>query len=98
MANEGTIYTLVASSNTSGRYALDEPGGPTISSGQGLAILLNGVWTEGSVEHASHMYVNRGLQYLGDKGPESRTLEGYYFIGSHGGVCGLCVGMKVRLI
>lgn len=96
--NEETVYTLVASSNTSGRYALNEPDGPEISSGRSIAISLNHMWIEGSVEHASEMYVNRGLRHLGDTAPEESTLEGYYFIGRVGGICGLCVGMRVRLI
>src|SRR5258708_7648682 len=95
---EQDTYTLAASSNTDGCYALNEPDGPEISSGQRLAIQIGALWIEGSVEHYSEKYVNRGLRFLGDKSPEERTIDGYYFIARGGGICGLCLGMKVRLL
>jgi hypothetical protein len=87
------IYTLMVSCNTDGRYALDEPDGPEISSGQPLAIQISSVWIEGSVEYGEHRYVNPV-----DPNPRDRTLSGYYFLARGGGVCGLCTGMRVRLL
>lgn len=94
MSDEG--HTLVISHDY-GRYALDGPAGPTISTGQRLAICLNGRWIEGRVAHASELYANRGLRFPGDRGPDERAIEGYYFLASGSGLCGLCVGMRVRL-
>lgn len=92
-----TEGTLVASS-TQGRYCLGEPEfGREITAGQPLAIMLNEQWIEGSVEYAHEMYTNMGMQYLGELPRLPRVLDGYYFIGKDGGICGLCVGMKVRL-
>lgn len=94
--NQESIYTLVASNNTYGRYALDEPNGPELSSGQPLSIRLNGQWIAGSIEHALDIAVNCGMSTLFDN-PGERTIDSYYFIGSEGGICGLCVGMEVKL-
>lgn len=88
-------HKLVPSS-TSGKYALDTPDGRDISSGQPLDIMLNGMWIEGRVEYAHELYVNGGLQFLGDKPHLPAPIDGYYFT-SHKGVCGLCVGMTVRI-
>jgi len=84
-----TVHTLVASSNR-GRYALDDPqAGQDITSGSALAILLAGLWIPGRIEHGGALYASeRGGQ------PES----GYYFLASVGGSCGLCAGMKVKLL
>jgi Domain of unknown function (DUF5348) len=91
MSTTAEVHTLVASS-TRGRYALDDPfEGHDITSGEPIAILLNGRWVDGSVEYASNTYAAPYQE-------SSRlTLSGYYFVGLHGGVCGLCTGMKVRL-
>lgn len=86
--NDNTIHTLVASFNA-GRYALDSPAGQDITSGDVIAIELGGQWIEGSVEHAGLLYAREG--YSGGK----RVEGGYYFIARGGGICGLCVGMKV---
>ncbi len=90
--------TLVASSN-SGKYAIDDPvESQDISSGTSLSIQLGGQWIDGSVEYASELYVNMGMQYLGEPPRLPRVIDGYYFIARGGGICGLCVGMKVRLL
>lgn len=94
MADHET-HTLVLSSN-SGRYSLDSVHGPDITSGQPLDILLHGQWVEGCVEYGDDLYTNVGIRMLGEKPPEPRVLEGYYFV-TENGICGLCVGMKVRI-
>ncbi len=82
------ISTLVPSSSR-GRYALDDPvSGQDITAGYVLQVLLGGHWIEGSIEHASGLYV---LEH----GSHSIT-SGYYFLTSDGSICGLCTGMKVR--
>lgn len=90
-----TIHKLVASSS-SGRYALDDVYGMDITSGQPLAIRLAGLWVEGNVEYGDELYSNRGIHRLGEKPPEPRLIEGYYFT-TGAGICGLCVGMEVRI-
>jgi Domain of unknown function (DUF5348) len=86
MSNE-TVYTLVPSTNR-GRYALEDPvEGRDITGGDALAIQLDGRWIEGRVEHARLYAIARTGQ----------VEQGYYFIARNGGICGLCVGMKVRL-
>jgi hypothetical protein len=85
--NDDTIHTLVASTNR-GRYALDESEGQDITGGQSIAIWLAGQWTLGSVEHGGKLYASEA---------SGRVEPGYYFIASNGGVCGLCIGMQVRL-
>ncbi len=93
MANDE--HTLVASSN-SGRYALDSEDGPDITSGLALAIKLGDQWISGRVEYAHEMYVNMGMQSLGEPPRLPRVIDGYYFISHERGVCGLCVGMIVK--
>ena len=83
-----TMYTLVPSTNR-GRYALDDPKGQDITAGDSIAIWLGGQWTLGSVEHAGKLYASESSGW-----PE----RGYYFVASNGGVCGLCAGMRVRLL
>ena len=95
--NDKPISQLYVSNSTYGRYAFGSPDGPEISSGQPLALELAGQWIEGSVEHAREIYANRGLQTLFDA-VEGRTLEGYYFMARGGGICGLCVGMRVKVL
>jgi hypothetical protein len=83
---EDTVYTLVRSL-TRGRYSLDDPVyGHDITSGQALAILLNGRWIDGSIEHAGGLYA---LEQAAQ--PVS---SGYYFLASDGNVCGLCEGRE----
>ena len=84
-----TTYTLVPSRN-SGRYAFDDPEqGRDVTSGDSLAILLNGQWIEGSTARAADLYAI-------ERAPQ-RVYSGIYFIDSSGNMCGLCSGMKVRL-
>jgi hypothetical protein len=77
-------------SSTKGRYALDDPfQGQDITSGQALAILLDGRWIEGSIEHAGDLYA---LEQVAQS-----ASSGYYFLANDGCVCGLCAGMSVRV-
>jgi hypothetical protein len=88
IATEDTTYTLVPS-RTSG-YALDDPRyGRNVTSGDSLALLLNGQWIEGSIVHAANLYTIA-------EAPQ-RVYSGYSFIDSGGNMHGLCTGMKVRL-
>ena len=88
---DDTIHTLVASS-IKGRYALDDPEeGHDLTSGEPLAILLGGQWTLGHIEHSRQRYACAHLV-------SQHLLPGYYFIAHDGTVCGLCIGMQVRLI
>jgi hypothetical protein len=89
---DDTVYTLVASS-TKGRYALNDPEtGQDLTSGEPIAILLGRQWLEGRIEHSRKRYASTHLV-------SQHTLAGYYFIASRDGtICGLCVGMRVRLI
>jgi Domain of unknown function (DUF5348) len=82
------MHTLVASS-TRGRYALDDPEGWDISIGDAIAIWLGGQWIEGGVEHTGGLYADESTD---------KALRGYYFESSTGGTCGLCVGMRVKLL
>ncbi len=86
-----TTYTLVPSTNR-GRYSLDDPEqGLDITSGDRIAIQLGGRWIEGSVEHSSRKI------YAIELGPD-RVYSGYSFFADDGGMCGLCAGMKVKLL
>lgn len=91
MAEKTTGY-LVASSNR-GRYSLDTPEGADITSGASIAIWLNGQWIEGRVEHSGGPDAE-GVYSITGVGERI----GYYFIARDGAVCGLCVGMKVKLL
>ena len=96
MSNE-TVYALVPSTNR-GRYALDDPQGYDLTSGQPVSILLGGYWTEGRVEH-SHFPSKKYPDVAGIYSITGiDTLQiGYYFLALDGTVCGLCTGMSVRL-
>ena len=70
--------TLVLSSNR-GRYAIDDPEGYDITSGEHIAISVGGVWIEGHVEHSSS-YEGSGCYAISDtgrkgkgKGPQSQV-------------------------
>jgi Domain of unknown function (DUF5348) len=94
-----TIYTLVPSTNR-GRYTLNDPEYVhDLTTGERNSILLGGNWVEGRVEHANvltHLHVAiAGCYAL--SGVETVKLA-YYFLATDGTVCGLCTGMKVRLI
>lgn len=60
-----------------------------VTSGDSLALLLNGQWIEGSIVHAANLYTI-------EQTPQG-VYSGYYFIDSGGNMHGLCAGMKVRL-
>jgi Domain of unknown function (DUF5348) len=97
--SEQQIGVLVASTNR-GRFALDDPQeGADITSGQALDIWLAGQWIPGRVEHMTECYPGQSMTRLFQ--PESelgpRTVHGYYFLADKGGICGLCIGQKVRL-
>lgn len=99
MTESSDIHRLVPSSNTGGRYALGDPTGPEISAGKALAIHIGGdVWVEGRVEYGHKLYINMGLQYLGEPPREPAVLDGYYVETVGGRILGLCAGMEVRLI
>ena len=86
-----TEGTLVVSSNR-GRYALDDPDkGAELTSGKACEILLGGHWIAGSVEHAGNLY------HISGRGGPGQVYEGFYFVADDGGVCGLCIGMRVRV-
>lgn len=81
-----TIHTLVPSTNR-GRYALDDPNGPDLTSGDDLTIRLGKHWIAGHIE--------AGRRYASEH--TGQTERGYYFIAVDGNVCGLCTGMQVRI-
>jgi hypothetical protein len=88
--------TLVASRNP-GRYALGD--GPDLTSGTALAIEIGGQWIEGRVEYALALYVNMGPRWLFETPQKPAVIDGYYFVAAHdGSMCGLCVGMWVRIL
>lgn len=94
-----TEGTLVASPDVAGRYAIeDEEMSADITSGQPLEIWLDGTWIAGRVEYAGNLYVNEGIKMIGEQPPEPRVLSGYYFTTDEGGICGLCVGMRIRVL
>lgn len=88
MKNE-TISTLVPSTNRGGS-ALDDPEtGHDLTSGEVVALLRGGQWIQGRVEHGSCLYASE----------RSGQMEnGYSFIDSNDQICGLCTGMKIRLL
>jgi len=96
-----TIHTLVPSTN-SGRYACDDPQhGHDLTSGEPISILVGGHWIAGRVE-GSHVSSKRLVPgtYAAEHAQTNGLplIGGYYFIASaDGSVCGLCVGMKIRL-
>lgn len=84
-----SIHTLVISTSR-GRYALDDAqSGPNLNSGDCIAILLNSTWLPGHVEH--------GRLYASSDEPQTAQ-PGYFFVANRGQVCGLCAGMKVRML
>jgi hypothetical protein len=95
--NYGPVCVLVASSN-SGRFALNEAEGFDLTCGQVISVLLGGQWVDGCVEHTHGLYPQeRTFEEIMRKTP-LRYLGGYFFVAHDGNICGLCVGMQVRLI
>lgn len=93
----GEVSDLVLSTN-SGRLALGEADGYDLTCGQAVSILLGGQWIDGCVEHMHGLYSQeRTFEQVMRNMPLS-ILGGYFFVASDGNVCGLCVGMRVRLI
>lgn len=86
--------TLIASINK-GRYTADHPRGiewgTDLTDGQRLAIRLGGQWIEGIVEYGT-------MCYCEDYHVEQHLIRGYYFRADTGELCGLCIGMTVRLL
>lgn len=82
---EGHVAVL----SNRGRYALDKADGVDLTSGDCIAVWLGGQWIRGSIESGAK---------LSTELVPGRPTRGYYFISDDGGVCGLCVGMKVRLL
>jgi len=93
----GPVCDLVASSN-SGRFALGEADGHDLTCGSCISLLLGGQWIDGCVEHMHGLYPQeRTFEQVMRDTPMS-FLGGYFFVASDGNICGLCVGMQVRLI
>jgi Domain of unknown function (DUF5348) len=86
--SNGRDGILVPSTNR-GRYALDTADDSMeLTSGQACEVWLGGQWMGGRIEHGG------GLYATGDATTPSR---GYYVQFTDGGICGLCVGMRVRV-
>lgn len=86
------IEGILASSPNKGRYILDDPEPRyELTSGMRIAILLGGHWIEGEVGIAPFLYAS-------DLWVMPRMLRGYYLIATDGTCCGLCAGMRVRLL
>ena len=83
MTQEGRLQ---ASPNR-GRYALEGTGGD-LTSGDTCEIWLGGRWVAGNIEHTGRLYADES---------SGRAVRGYYFVARDGGVCGLCVGTRVRV-
>ena len=82
------IEGVLVASTTPGRYAIgNAETGADVTAGQPCEILLGGQWLRGSVEYDTGRYAVEG----------PRATRGYFFIAQMGGVCGLCVGMQLRL-
>jgi hypothetical protein len=85
----GTTYTLVPSRNGD-HYALDDSqDGRVVTSGDALALLLDGQWIQGSIIHAANLYTI-------EQAPQN-VYSGYYFIDGGGNMHSLYAGMKVRM-
>jgi hypothetical protein len=78
---------LLQASSNRGRYELDSSGGD-LTSGDRCDLWLGGRWIAGNIEHTGRLYADAST---------GRALGGYYFVANDGGVCGLCVGMRVRV-
>ena len=84
--------TLVPSTN-GGRYAVNSPDGVDLRSGDIIEIYLGGHWIMGAVEHTGQVYVIERYLLVRES-----PVAGYYFVAQDGSVCGLLVGMKVRVL
>jgi hypothetical protein len=83
---------ILASSPNKGRYIIDDPEPRyELTSGMRIAVLLGGHWIEGQVAIDSFLYAS-------DLWVMPRTLRGYFFIADDNTRCGLCVGMRVRIL
>ncbi len=85
------IHALVLSSNR-GRYACDSADGRDLTSGTLVSILLGNQWIAGRIEHSRHaIYAVESAREV--------AVGGYYFIAdTDTTVCGLTVGMQVKLL
>jgi hypothetical protein len=83
MTQEGRLRA----SPNQGRYELDSTGGD-LTSGNRCDLWLGGRWIAGSIEHAGRLYADE---------TSGRAVRGYYFVADDGGMCGLCVGTRVRV-
>lgn len=91
------VVVLVASSN-SGRFALDYADGHDLTCGSCVSVLLGGQWIDGCIEHYTDLYpMQRTFEQVMRETP-LQYMGGYCFVSSDGNICGLCVGMQVRLI
>ena len=85
------MEALLYPSSNPGSYQLgpDEFNTPDLHTGQRCEIFLAGRWIAGHVRHGGNKYsieVPRGVW------------RGYYFQSEDGSVCGLGVGMKIRIV
>jgi hypothetical protein len=92
-----TEHILTASTNR-GKFALDDPEmGEDITAGCRLEIWLAGQWISGTVRHMVECYPGQSQVGLFEPA-EGPAIHGYYFEANGGGICGLCVGQRVRLL
>ena len=95
------IEGLLALSTTRGRYAIGDCNGFDLNAGKLVEIEIGGRWMPGVIRRAPGLaYVTPGLQTLEEAwGNEEkpRAIGGYYVEIDGGGICGLCVGMRVRI-
>src|SRR5579859_6842610 len=94
--------TLVLSSNR-GRYAIDDANeGPDLTAGLRIEFKLGGQWLAGTIEYEHDpVYALLGAQTLSEVAQlatRPKAIGGYYVLLDGGGICGLCVGMRVRLL
>lgn len=81
-------------SSNSGRYQIGEAeDAPDLTAGDACEVWLGGQWVSGYVEHAGKVYAVERSAVRGGL----TSVPGYYFIAHDGSLCGLCLGMKVRI-
>lgn len=83
------VEGVLSFASNGGRYQIENATEVCdVTSGDHLDVQLGGQWIAGNVEHGSVYVIGRSRVPFG----------GYYFLaGNDGLMCGLCLGMKVRL-